>query len=1236
MIRRLIKIVLWILASLLALVGLLVTLALWSPVQTRVAHWALNKVNGTLAGQISVQRIHLQLNGTIDLRNLRLVDSDQQLVLSIDRLQARIRLRELQQRHLHLTSLRVEGLQTNLTLDSTGSNLQRAVSPRVKAAPTKPSGSTPLAWQIDLDKLMVQAATTHLAVNGAPLWDTDHWSLNATAHLRQDSLSYDLKMDARPDLELATEGRMVLWPTLIPLQGLLSASVDSLLLSRIHPQAGLAGNVNVSAGFLMRGDSLQFTSRTVGSSVGEIQLNGVTPYPLSHLAGHGELTLTNVTPARFWNDSSRMKVNGTILFSKSVDVSLLNGWTADLALRNSSYGPYALVSAGFHLQTRDSMASLTGGFDTGQGRLDLSVQARGFDPKTARLTADVTMHHVNLHALVPQVPDSLSPLTGHMLVHVKNLDLQNPVADAQLAFSSFHYGLYRVDTLALIAAVDHRRIQLDTLFIVSNPGHLRAKASGEWQGLVHYAVIGSIPDISAYRSYLPASLLADADTLQGAIQLDLHGTANLATARPSGITAAGKLWLDSLQFRSYKVTYAALDIVEADLDSLRFTSTLSVHGIAAAGQVVDSLRGTFSGTPGDIAADFRVWARADTISLGGDVRIRRSPSQIDLTLDSLFGTVYGITFDLNRPAQIALSGRRVEVDNLIISSNVGLLRAEGTVQKGGQQNVSIDLSDISTGAVGQLIHRDLPQSTINLSVQVTGPDTAIVGEISFSADSVRLKDYPLADRIVLHAAMDGRHTVMNGLVIWTGDTTLLFDGTMPARISLEKGFELERTGPIEGHMQLREQPLAKINQYMPPGVRVDGFVSSDAHFAGSVEKPQWKGTFAIRDGEYTDPRAGIRYQKMVINGELDGDTLRIPNFNIKSVGTLTGHGTALMGFPLPKELDLSLNFDRFQAVNSAVMRARASGKLAITGKLNRLNAVGDIRLDEALYRLTGAAGKNIEPIDLNTELARLGGDTTKSAFSPDQIYRSMSHEIHLDIPGNTWIRGRGLNIELNGELYTFKQPFDEPAISGQIAVQNGSISIVNTEFRVVNGSVRFDGSLFDPAMDIYAYEPRLFNQSRDSVTVHVSGSLKYTRFELGGTDAAGQVMTANQAASKLVLGAMGVNSGSGNGQPSALDAAATSAATGQITGALGKLAGVDMLRFNTGESGFQGLAAGSLEVGTYVTDRLFIRVVQPVQATLGKEDVSVEYRLFRWLTIRAQQNQQISSAFDLLMQIDWR
>ena len=70
--------------------------------------------------------------------------------------------------------------------------------------------------------------------------------------------------------------------------------------------------------------------------------------------------------------------------------------------------------------------------------------------------------------------------------------------------------------------------------------------------------------------------------------------------------------------------------------------------------------------------------------------------------------------------------------------------------------------------------------------------------------------------------------------------------------------------------------------------------------------------------------------------------------------------------------------------------------------------------------------------------------------------------------------------------------------------------------------------------------------------------------------------------------------------------------------------------------GINDLSSGSLEVGTYLTDRLFIRVLQPIETIQSGQEVSIEYQLKEWLKLIAEQKGREQSAFDIFVQLEWR
>ncbi|MFZ5433559.1 MAG: translocation/assembly module TamB domain-containing protein, partial [Calditrichota bacterium] len=143
-----------------------------------------------------------------------------------------------------------------------------------------------------------------------------------------------------------------------------------------------------------------------------------------------------------------------------------------------------------------------------------------------------------------------------------------------------------------------------------------------------------------------------------------------------------------------------------------------------------------------------------------------------------------------------------------------------------------------------------------------------------------------------------------------------------------------------------------------------------------------------------------------------------------------------------------------------------------------------------------------------------------------------------------------------------------------------------------------------------------------------------TQVDLTGTED-GQQMSLDNILVALITGSS--NSGVASGSTTAMiEEAVASGATSQLSGLVGQWAGLDVFEYKAGEGGLSNLSGGSLEVGTYVTDRIFVRVKQPIEVTQSGQEVTIEYRLLDWLKLIAQQNGTTSSSLNLLMQVDWR
>jgi autotransporter translocation and assembly factor TamB len=1241
----------YVLYGLLILVGLIVLvvgLVLTPPVQTYIAKRVLNGVNRNLTGSISFVRVHATVNGDLTMSGLSLTDSAGHPLVTLDRLKISVNPLALRRNRISVRHLTMDQLSVALEFDSTGTNVQRALAPRHPSPTAPPSASgKPNPWRIRIADAQIHGAKTTLSKSDTLLFATNTWEFKGDARLVRDSLRYAIGLEIPERLVLNTDGTVYLGNPMTPLIGHLSLAADTSIMELLPSPADAVGAANLTLSFVSASDSLKLNADVRGSKLGHVTFHGATVFPVKGLAMRGEMTFDSLTPGMLWADTTNMLLNGSLTFNKIAAESPLDGWDAVVELSSSHYGRYRLTSADFKLKTRDSTATLTGDMETAGGRAQVETVVRGFLPADPDITTTITMDRIDLHQFIPQFPDSLLPLSGTIKAHMNTrsaaIDLNTITASLNTELGPVTLGSYSMDSLIVLGSLDGKSFRLDTLRVLRDSIRLGFSASGKIDGDLQYALAATIPDLKDLKRVLPKALPIP-DTLGGSVTVALSGTASLARQQFSHLTASGKLSVENGVYGTDSVQSAEVRLSKFDLDSTAVNADITVRQLRAEGQTADSILLGVNGTPKDVTANVHAWARGDTLALAGAFRLQRSSEKTDLTIDSLSGHYLDLTFATEGENSLSLADNRLEIAGLTITSNVGILRAQGTVQRGGKEDFVLELSGLQTEKLAKLFKLPPTQGTVNLRLQVLGPDSDLTGEVSLYADSVSLDKQPIADQFTLNATATKRNTIVSGQLNWLGDTTLLFSAELPAQVSIDKGLTISKSSAISGHLRILEQRMEKFNRYLTGDLKLGGLLSADMTLGGTLSRPDWTGTFGIQQGSYSDPRNGVRYKDITISGNLVGDTLRIPHFDLKSGGKLTGTGWAVMAVPLPEELHLDLNFDKFQALNSPDMRITMSGPLTVNGPFNQLNGTGNITVDQALYRLTQSTTKQIEPIDVKVEIARLGGDTTKPAFSPSKIYESMSHRLHVLLPGDTWIKGSGMNVELSGDLEIDKQHNQSPEIAGEIDINRGTVTFIGHEFQVEQGQsfIRFNGPPDNPELDITATDPRLADRGVD-VSVRVFGTLRQMRLSLAGTSGGGQDTLTPAAIAQLLAGVslpgerLPGQDTTSSSSGSKIESFTTGAATGQLTGLLGSAAGLDVLRFNPGgQGGVNGLTSGSLEVGSYVTSRLFIQVIQPVQADIAAEQVSVEYRLFRWLNLRVQQIGAGESAFDLLTRIDWR
>ena len=158
---------------------------------------------------------------------------------------------------------------------------------------------------------------------------------------------------------------------------------------------------------------------------------------------------------------------------------------------------------------------------------------------------------------------------------------------------------------------------------------------------------------------------------------------------------------------------------------------------------------------------------------------------------------------------------------------------------------------------------------------------------------------------------------------------------------------------------------------------------------------------------------------------------------------------------------------------------------------------------DGTFTVSGGDTMNIEgEVDINEFIIRNEFGGSESLIEEEKrtgrVYTMIN--LHTIIPGNLYFRNSQLDCELEGEMWIIKNGAEPYRFSGTLDIRKGKFFYYGWEFDVVQGSITFDPTEFNPTLDIEArvdlasYTDYNTTESasseEDYVTVLLSGDLR--------------------------------------------------------------------------------------------------------------------------------------------------
>lgn len=238
----------------------------------------------------------------------------------------------------------------------------------------------------------------------------------------------------------------------------------------------------------------------------------------------------------------------------------------------------------------------------------------------------------------------------------------------------------------------------------------------------------------------------------------------------------------------------------------------------------------------------------------------------------------------------------------------------------------------------------------------------------------------------------------------------------------------------------------------------------------------------------------------------------------------------------------------------------------------------------------------------------------------------------IRMPRNTWIRGPGVNLELTGELDLVQEGSDYLPF-GAIDITRGTYEIYGKKFTVRSGKLIFQGD-FSTAVQLEVLASYVFTQDKvkHEMFVKITGDLSNPQIAFS-LDSESDTIEQKDAISYILFNAPA--QGTGLDITSTAEDVVSGLVSQQLSRTLGEGLNLDVIEFGTGEN----LTPGSVLVGKYITNDLFISVSQDFSSFSSAEAlrVALELEVLREFFLQATRGgkDEKDTGFDVIWKKEW-
>ncbi len=655
-------------------------------------------------------------------------------------------------------------------------------------------------------------------------------------------------------------------------------------------------------------------------------------------------------------------------------------------------------------------------------------------------------------------------------------------------------------------------------------------------------------------------------------------------------------------------------------------------------------------------------------SLDGNIGININVENDPLfTLNKLDINVFGHHWTGGSDSsEVQLFKNKITVRHIDFESVNQRILIDGYYSFKGKENLKMDLKNIRIDKI-PFIEKvpGQPEGILNfkLDLQGTAKQPEINGDLLITNGSI---SGILVDSLSFDMNYASNKLGFSSFLTVNNTHIATLSAEVPYHLSFTDSIQkIDKNIPLKISLKTDSLDLNLISSILDSkNFRLAGTLIGDFKVDGSASDPLITGFLNLNKGSFQLQKLGINYHDMILNSGFRDGKFVLDSLHVLSgkKGELNISGEINLGNSFKKPIDkfsMEVIGNDFVFAKSSLANVEFNTNLKLQGTMDDPEFKGFLKIENAkldideLRRRGGHKPKKIgtpllvealnDTLDkqVKKDTITLSIDSTK--FNDNSFIKNLYGVLTIDLPGNVWIRGNDMNVQLKGNLKVTKNKWDIRYF-GDIEAKRGYYKLYGRKLVIDKATVKLTGEeKINPILNLQVYYKfRVRNKNGNDnlkiLNIKVSGTLKEP---LVNFDLDGKGIEKEDAISYLLFG-MKMNDLDFSQQsqmPASSDDLAKDIGFSQLANLLqssiGQSIGIDVIEIDSEDN----WDTAPVTLGKYITNYLYMSYTYTFSLTNEKKDFEpykliLEYQVLRNLFLQGS-NSGRDSGFDIFLKFDF-